>query len=79
MSVGVALSTVVMSMLFDEVDARRKILRGRKAITRTYYKGNAIPAWGIVVLVAGGMIGVGIVLYVVLRMIVLKNDDPEEP
>ncbi|XP_046394038.1 uncharacterized protein LOC124161857 [Ischnura elegans] len=73
------MTLLVMSMLMEEVDARRKILLGRKAITRTYNKGTAIPAWGIVLMVSAGIIALGVILYFVLRKIILKDDDTDEP
>nr|CAD7460402.1 unnamed protein product [Timema tahoe] len=66
-------SEMVMSLLLEEVDARRKILRGRKTITRSYYRGPGIPAWAIIVMVAGGQLVVGGVLYLIMRKVILGN------
>ncbi|XP_067005390.1 uncharacterized protein hoka [Anabrus simplex] len=68
-----AIALVLLSCLLGEVEGRRKILRGRKTITRTYYRGNAIPAWSIVVIVAFCMIIVGGIIYGVMRKIVLGS------
>jgi len=73
------LALVIFSALFEEVDARRKILRGRKTITRTYYRGLAIPAWAIVVIVSGSMIIIGGILYLILRKIMLGGDNSSNP
>lgn len=63
----------VFSLLLEEVDARRKILQGRKTITRTYYKANAVPAWAIVVIVSFCMIIVGGILYVIMKKVFLGS------
>lgn len=54
-----AVGILVLSLLVEDVEARRKVLRGRKAITRTYYRGTAIPAWSISVIVGLCMLGIG--------------------
>jgi len=77
--VYLTLALVILSALFEEVDARRKILRGRKTITRTYYRGLAIPAWAIVVIVSGSMIIVGGILYLIMRKIMLGGDSSTPP
>ncbi|XP_063381177.1 uncharacterized protein LOC134667685 [Cydia fagiglandana] len=65
---------VIISTLTQEAEARRKILRGRRVMTRTYYRGNAIPAWAISLLAGIGMLLIGGVLYVVMRKLVLSSE-----
>lgn len=62
----------------DEAEARRKIIRGRKTITRRYYWGTAIPAWSIVLLVGISMLLGGGGLYVLLQKFVVDNADTGE-
>uniref|UniRef100_A0A224XWP0 Uncharacterized protein n=1 Tax=Panstrongylus lignarius TaxID=156445 RepID=A0A224XWP0_9HEMI len=59
-------TVLVLSSLFSDVDARRKILRGRKTITREYYKDPLIPAWAKIILIGVGLIIAGIILYFIL-------------
>jgi len=72
-----AVAMLVLSLLTDEVDARRKVLRGRKAITREYYKGTAIPAWSIAVIVGLVMIGLGGGFYALMLRIIFKDGGSE--
>ncbi|XP_063618606.1 uncharacterized protein LOC134791491 [Cydia splendana] len=65
---------VIISTLTQEAEARRKILRGRRVMTRTYYRGNAIPAWAISLIAGIGMLLIGGVLYVVMRKLVLSSE-----
>lgn len=65
---------VILSTLTQEVEARRKILRGRRVMTRTYYRGNAVPAWAISLMAGIGMLIIGGVLYVVMRKLVLSSE-----
>ncbi|EFN77145.1 hypothetical protein EAI_00228 [Harpegnathos saltator] len=67
-----------MGIFLEEVEARRKILRGRKTITRHYYKGTAIPAWAIVVLSGVGMLLIGAGLFVLLQKFVIDAADTGE-
>lgn len=56
-----------------EVNARRKILRGRKTITRQYYRGLGIPAWAIILISGSGMLAVGGGFYVALKKFVVDG------
>ncbi|PZC86523.1 uncharacterized protein LOC110376355 [Helicoverpa armigera] len=69
-----AVILVILSTLTQETEARRKILRGRRVMTRTYYRGNAVPAWAISLMAGIGMLLIGGVLYVVMRKIVLSSE-----
>ncbi|VVC89058.1 uncharacterized protein LOC126979263 [Leptidea sinapis] len=69
-----AIILVILSTLTQETEARRKILRGRRVMTRTYYRGNAVPAWAISFMTGIGMLLAGGVLYVVMRKIVLSSE-----
>ncbi|XP_030024901.1 uncharacterized protein LOC115443585 [Manduca sexta] len=69
-----AIILVVLSMLTHEAEARRRILRGRRVMTRTYYQGNAVPAWAISLMAGIGMLIIGGILYVVMRKIVLSSE-----
>ncbi|VEN34372.1 unnamed protein product [Callosobruchus maculatus] len=67
----VAVIAIILSLCTNNVEGRRKILRGRKTVTRTYFRENALPAYAFVILVAIGEIIVGGVMYVVLRKTIL--------
>ncbi|KAJ8728251.1 hypothetical protein PYW08_016636 [Mythimna loreyi] len=69
-----AVILVILSTLTQETEARRKILRGRRVMTRTYYHGNAVPAWAISLMAGIGMLLVGGILYFVMRKIVLSSE-----
>ncbi|XP_011335851.1 uncharacterized protein LOC105278447 [Ooceraea biroi] len=69
---------LLMGIFLEEVEARRKILRGRKTITRRYYRGTAIPAWAIVVLTGVGMLLLGGGLYAALQKFVVDAADTGE-
>ncbi|XP_014214656.1 uncharacterized protein LOC106643883 [Copidosoma floridanum] len=71
---------LVMGILMSEVEARRKILRGRKTITRRYYTGSFLPAWAISVITGILMLLAGGGLYFILKKWLLDsievNDRP---
>ncbi|XP_015179412.1 PREDICTED: uncharacterized protein LOC107067966 [Polistes dominula] len=70
-----AVGFLIMGIFIDETEARRKILRGRKTITRQYYRGTAIPAWSIVLLCGISMLLIGGGLYVLLQKFVVDAAD----
>ena len=74
----VAIGILIMGIFMEGVEARRKILRGRKTITRRYYWGTAIPAWSIVLLIGISMLFAGAGLYVLLQKFVVDNADTGE-
>ncbi|XP_059047254.1 uncharacterized protein LOC131842695 [Achroia grisella] len=69
-----AVILVILSTLTQEAQARRKILRGRRVMTRTYYHGNAVPAWAISLMAGLGMLIVGGIVYAVMRKIIISPD-----
>lgn len=64
--------TVILSLCTEEVEGRRKILRGRRTVTRHYRRGMPIPAWAIVLLMGIGYMIVGAAMYLIMRKIVLQ-------
>ncbi|GLV42632.1 hoka [Carabus blaptoides fortunei] len=64
---------LIIAICSEEVEARRKILRGRKTVTRTYFKSLGIPAFAIVLLAGLGMLIMGGVLYAITKSLVLKE------
>lgn len=74
----IAIGLLIMGVFMDGVEARRKILKGRKTITRRYYWGTAIPAWSIVVLIGISMLLAGGGLYALLQKFVVDNADTGE-
>ncbi|XP_029048424.1 uncharacterized protein LOC114878599 [Osmia bicornis bicornis] len=74
----ITIGLLIMGMFMDEVEARRKILKGRKTITRHYYWGTAIPAWSIVLLIGISLLLAGGGLYAILQKFVVDNADVGE-
>ncbi|XP_015519957.1 uncharacterized protein hoka [Neodiprion pinetum] len=72
-----AIGLLIMGMFMEEVEARRKILRGRKTITRRYYRGTAIPAWSIVLMTGIGMLIIGAGFYGLLKRLVVDSVDTD--
>ncbi|KAF5304644.1 hypothetical protein FQR65_LT07926 [Abscondita terminalis] len=62
---------VIVACFMEEVDGRRKILKGRKSITRRYYRSAAIASWAIIILVSMGELILGAVLFFVMKRVVI--------
>lgn len=63
----IALILVVFAFITEEVDGRRKILRGRKTVTREYHQDPALPAWAIILLVGIAELVFGGIFYIILK------------
>ncbi|KAK0169005.1 hypothetical protein PV327_002757 [Microctonus hyperodae] len=70
-----AIGFLILGIFISEVEARRKILRGRKTINRRYYRGIAIPAWSIVLLAGVAMLAIGGGLYFGLKKYIIGDSD----
>ncbi|KAG5896782.1 hypothetical protein JTB14_008358 [Gonioctena quinquepunctata] len=68
---------VLILAISQEVECRRRILRGRKALTRRYMMPSAIPAYAIIILVTICQLVFGGLLYVLLKICIL--DKPIRP
>ncbi|KAJ8922287.1 hypothetical protein NQ315_004226 [Exocentrus adspersus] len=64
-------------ILSQEAEARRKILRGRKTLTRWYMRKPAIPAWAVATIVGVVQIAFGGAIYILLKICIL--DKPIQP
>ncbi|XP_051175870.1 uncharacterized protein LOC127291025 [Leptopilina boulardi] len=72
-----AIGLLILGLFIEEAEGRRKILRGRKTITRRYYRSAAIPAWSIVLISGIGMLVLGGGLYLILKKFII-DDNPME-
>ncbi|XP_054281515.1 uncharacterized protein LOC128999165 [Macrosteles quadrilineatus] len=63
----------LVTIFTEEVEARRKILKGRKTITREYYKPSLLPSWANVLLLGVGFLIVGVILYIALAKFILGS------
>ncbi|XP_017771684.1 PREDICTED: uncharacterized protein LOC108559066 [Nicrophorus vespilloides] len=65
---------LVIALLTQETEARRKILKGRKTITRTYIGESALPAWAYVILIAIGELIAGGIIYFIMKKKILDRE-----
>ncbi|KYB28796.1 hypothetical protein TcasGA2_TC032464 [Tribolium castaneum] len=64
---------VLAVIISQHVEARRTILKGRRAMTRTYLRDSPIPAWAVVILVGLGEIIVGAIIFFVMKRAILDT------
>ncbi|XP_018318874.1 uncharacterized protein LOC108732490 [Agrilus planipennis] len=66
-----AISLVISAIMTPEAEARRKILKGRRTVTRTYFRNLLIPAWAVILLVGIGQVIIGAIFFLILKKIIL--------
>lgn len=69
---------IVIISFLNETEARRKILRGRKTITRTYYKSLGIPAWLSITFTGLIILGISGIIFAVLQKFIIVNNQPPQ-
>ncbi|VVC25913.1 Hypothetical protein CINCED_3A004319 [Cinara cedri] len=69
---------IVIISFLNETEARRKILRGRKTITRTYYKTLGIPAWLSITFTGLIILGISGIIFAVLQKFIIINNQPPQ-
>ncbi|XP_022920676.1 uncharacterized protein [Onthophagus taurus] len=68
----IAIIALVFAILQPEVvEARRKVLRGRRTVTRSYYRPLPIPAWAIVGLVGLGQLIIGVIAFFIMKKTII--------
>ncbi|KNC21127.1 hypothetical protein FF38_10315 [Lucilia cuprina] len=58
----------------QETEALRRVLRGRRTFTRSYFSGLAIPGWALVTVIALSELLLGAILYLVMYKFILTKD-----
>ncbi|XP_063708502.1 uncharacterized protein LOC134837110 [Culicoides brevitarsis] len=71
-AVAITILLVILSLCTEEVEGRRKILRGRRTVTRHYRRGMPIPAWAIILMMGIGYLIIGAALYLIMRKVILQ-------
>ncbi|XP_075162555.1 hoka [Haematobia irritans] len=69
---------VIFLILFtcctQETEGLRRVMRGRRTLTRRYFTGLAIPGWALVTLIGISELLLGAILYFVLYKFILSKD-----
>ncbi|XP_053955460.1 uncharacterized protein LOC129242376 [Anastrepha obliqua] len=73
----VVIFLVLLACCIQESEATRRVLRGRRTLTRRYFTGLAIPGWLLPVLIGIGELVLGGALYLVLNRVILAKSVQE--
>ncbi|TMW52679.1 hypothetical protein DOY81_002258 [Sarcophaga bullata] len=65
---------IVFACCTQETEALRRVLRGRRTLTRSYFEGLAIPGWALVTVIALAELLLGAILYVVMYKFIIAKD-----
>ncbi|CAD7004043.1 unnamed protein product [Ceratitis capitata] len=64
---------VLLACCTQESEATRRVLRGRRTLTRRYFTGLAIPGWLLAVLIGIGELILAGALYLILNRLILAK------
>ncbi|XP_055912404.1 uncharacterized protein LOC129946297 [Eupeodes corollae] len=64
---------IVLACCSQETDAVRRVLRGRRTLTRQYYTGLPIPGWALILILAIVELALGAILYFAMRKVILSS------
>ncbi|XP_037807427.1 uncharacterized protein LOC119600914 [Lucilia sericata] len=65
---------ILFACCTQETEALRRVLRGRRTFTRSYFSGLAIPGWALVTVIALSELLLGAILYLVMYKFILTKD-----
>ncbi|XP_011186608.1 uncharacterized protein LOC105214725 isoform X1 [Zeugodacus cucurbitae] len=68
---------VLLAFCTQESEATRRVMRGRRTLTRRYFTGLAIPGWLLAVLIGIAELILGGALYLVLNRMILAKSTQE--
>ncbi|XP_036337370.1 uncharacterized protein LOC118747721 [Rhagoletis pomonella] len=68
---------VLLAFCTQESEATRRVMRGRRTLTRRYFTGLAIPGWLLAVLIGIGELVLGGALYLALNRFILAKSVQE--
>ncbi|KAL3284008.1 hypothetical protein HHI36_018178 [Cryptolaemus montrouzieri] len=69
----IILFVVILLISSEFAEARRKILKGRKTINRSYFSQSIVPPWLLVLSIGIMQVAVGGILYVVMKYCILDK------
>ncbi|KAK9881547.1 hypothetical protein WA026_016425 [Henosepilachna vigintioctopunctata] len=64
---------LVLLIASDVAEGRRKILKGRKTMNRTYFRNTSVPSWVIVLVVGLGELFIGGMVYLLMKCCILDK------
>uniref|UniRef100_A0A1A9ZUE8 Uncharacterized protein n=1 Tax=Glossina pallidipes TaxID=7398 RepID=A0A1A9ZUE8_GLOPL len=65
---------IVFTCCTEETEGLRRVLRGRRTLTRRYFSGLAIPGWSLVLLIGISELLLGAILYAVMYKVILTKE-----
>lgn len=64
---------ILFTCCTQETEGLRRVLRGRRTLTRRYFTGLSIPGWSVVLLIGISELLLGAILYAVMYKVILTK------